>query len=353
MGFNNMPFELNGKLTHRLQSLFNLYWSLLYVSVHRILRGPLLPNWNWAFETITHFVRMQTITAFDNPDAEEGRRYEDALVLHSAAVEKVNINPVDEPVKGHWYLPKAGVQDTTVLYLHGGGYAYYSKSHRNLIALVTLAAKSRVFVPDYRLIPEHPFPAQLDDARAAYQWLLHSGIDPRQLVVIGDSAGGNLTLALLLSLRDAKQPLPALAICISPWTDVGNSGDSMIKNEPYDWVEKRMADKWADWFCRDIDRQQPGISPIHADLNRLPPIYIQAGSAEILHDMIRVFADSAKGRGGNVELEVWKHMNHDFQAFGEFVPESREALMRIGQIVEKNTARPTILLNQEKINEYS
>jgi monoterpene epsilon-lactone hydrolase len=112
----------------------------------------------------------------------------------------------------------------------------------------------------------------------------------------------------------------------------------MTENERYDWVEKRMPVKWAEWFCKGANPRNPIISPIHADLKGLPPVYIQAGGAEILHDMIRAFVDRAQEQGGNVMLEVWRNMNHDFQAFGDTTPESKEALMRIGQVVEENVA---------------
>ena len=121
---------------------------------------------------------------------------------------------------------------------------------------------------------------------------------------MGDSAGGNLTLALLLSLRDTQLPMPALGVCICPWTDLGNSGASMTQNETYDWVKKRMAERWAQWFCHGADPRNPVISPIHADLKGLAPIYVQAGSAEILYDMIRTFADRGHRCGGDGALEV-------------------------------------------------
>jgi monoterpene epsilon-lactone hydrolase len=332
---NQMPFQLFGKWDYRLRSLLILYWSLLYVSIRRLLRGPLLPNWSWMFEISIHFIKNQTAIAFDMTDHAEGREYENSLVFASPAKARVKIEPVNAPVKGHWYRPKSETKDLTVLYLHGGGYAYYSKAHENLIALVTLAAKSQTFALDYRLIPEHPFPAQLEDALAAYRWLLETGIKAEHLVVIGDSAGGNLTLALLLALRDAKLPLPALGICIAPWTDVGNSGNSLKENEPFDWVEKRMTLQWAEWLCKNADPDNPLISPINADLRGLPPIYIQAGDAEILYDMIQSFYDKAQAQGVNIRLDVWQYMNHDFQAFGDLMPESKEALMRIGHVIEE------------------
>ncbi len=333
-----MLFQLHGKWAHRIRSLFALYWSLLYVSIRRLVKGPRLPNWSWAFEASIHFIKHQTVTAFDMPSYAEGREYENSLVFTSPATSKMKIEAVHDPIKGHWYHPKSGTQGVTVLYLHGGGYAYYSKAHENLISLVTLAAGSQTFALDYRLIPEHPFPAQLDDALAAYRWLIGTGVEPEKLIIIGDSAGGNLALALLLALRDSQSPLPALGICICPWTDMENSGNSLIKNEPFDWLETRMPLQWSAWLCKDTAPDNPIVSPIHADLRGLPPIYIQAGNAELLYDMIRSFHEKAQAQGANVKLDVWRHMNHDFQAFGELLPESREALMRIGQAIKETVS---------------
>ncbi len=340
---NHRPnsLEFSGRWQYQLRSSITMYQSLISVSLRRLFKGPLFPNWSWSLEMSTDFLKRQAAIAFDMPSHTAGREYEDALLFGSAAVSQVTIEPVNSPVKGHWYQPKSGpgsAGPVTMLYLHGGGYVYYSKAHQNLIALVTLAAKSRTFALDYPLIPEHPYPAQLEAALAAYKWLLESGVAPENLVVAGDSAGGNLTVALLLSLRDAQLPLPALAICLAPWIDMANSGASMTRNEPYDWIVKRMPERWAGWFCKDADPADPLISPIHADLRGLPPIYIQAGSAEILHDMICTFAERAQAQGAPVQLEVWPNMTHDFQAFGDIIPESKEALRRIGEVVQQRSA---------------
>lgn len=335
---NQGPFELSGRWQYRLRSILTLCWSMLYITFHRLFRGPRFSNWSWTLETSTYFLKAQTAIAFDMPNVIDGREYEDSLTFSSSAVAQVKIEPVNFPVKGDWYQPKVAVGHVTVLYLHGGGYAYYSKAHQNLIALVTLASESKTFALDYRLIPEHPFPAQLQDALAAYRWLLETGIAPEHLVIAGDSSGGNLTLALLLALRDARVPLPALAICLAPWTDVSNSGDSMTTNEAFDWVDKRMPAQWADWFCKESTVSNPLVSPIHADLSGLSPIYIQAGSAEILADMISAFADLAVKQGAQVSLEVWPNMTHDFQSFGDIIPESKEALQRIREVVREHVA---------------
>lgn len=224
-----------------------------------------------------------------------------------------------------------------MLYLHGGGYAYYSMTHQNLIACVTLAASTRTFALDYRLTPEHPFPAQIEDAMAAYRWLLETGVEPGKLLLAGDSAGGNLTLALLQSIREAGLPQPAGAVCICPWTDISNPGISMVENSKYDWVIKEMPEKWTKWFHPETETKNPIISPVHADLKGLAPIYIQAGTAEILYSMICDFFAAAQSQGADVKLDTWQNMTHDFQAYGDLIEESKEALYRIGEFARKHT----------------
>jgi len=332
---NSAPFELRGRWQYRFRSLIIFCWSLVFITTRRLLKGARFPNWNWTLESSTYFTKQQTKIAFDMLDIEDGREYEDSFMFASPALAKVKIEPVTAPVKGHWVQPKAAMRPVTVLYLHGGGYAYYSRAHHNLIALVTLSVGSRTFALDYRLTPEHAFPAQLEDAMAAYRWLIQSGVEPGNLVVMGDSAGGNLSLALLLALKEAQEPLPAMAVCISPWTDATNSGQSMTGNESHDWVEKRMPVRWAGWYCKDTLASHPLVSPVNADLIGLPPVYIQAGSAEILRDMIISFAENSKKQGAQVRLEVWENMTHDFQAYGDLIPESQEALRRIGEIVRE------------------
>ncbi len=223
----------------------------------------------------------------------------------------------------------------TVLYLHGGGYALYVRSYDNLIARFALAAKARTFALDYRLTPEHAFPAQLQDALGAYEWLLGQQLAAQDVIVAGDSAGGNLALALLLALRDRAQPMPRLAICLSPWVDLSNSDPSIVRNARYDWVDKRMPKQWAAWFCNGTEPAQPLVSPVHAELHGLPRIYIQAGGAELIIDSIQAFAGRAREHGVQLELEIWPTMIHDFQAFGKACLYARDAWLRIREVVSQ------------------
>ncbi len=328
-------FKLNGRLDHQLKISFILGRSLLYVSLRRLVRGPRLPNWGWSYEVGSAIARAQHKASFDMPDLDDARAFMSALAFRSPALKHVSIEPLTMPVKGHWYKPQSSRPERTLLYLHGGGYAFYSRAHESMIALIAAAARSKTFALDYRLAPEHPFPWQLHDALAGYRYLLENGVQPRQLVVAGDSAGGNLALALLISLRDAALPLPALGLLLCPWTDLTNSGASMSANADYDMIDRSMAERWAEWYCAGEDRRHPLISPQNADLRGLCPLYVQAGSREILYDMICAFVERAKQQGADITFDVWPNMNHDFQAYGDLTPESAAALKRIGEVVDE------------------
>ncbi|MGA7078698.1 MAG: alpha/beta hydrolase [Terriglobales bacterium] len=329
--------HFRGPARYRLRSAANLSRSVLEVSARRVLKGPRLPSWSWYVEVATEVAKRRTLTAFGLGNVEQARRFLDSVVISSRELSAVNITPVvEDKFRGSWFAAKKTDPHTTVLYLHGGGYSFYPQAYAHFIALITLAAKSRTFALDYRLSPEHRFPSQLEDALSAYCWLLEQGADPAHLIFAGDSAGGNLTLALLLAARESKLPLPALAIALSPATDfeANLTHADLTEKESFDWIEKRMLELWADWFCDSAERRNPLISPLYADLRGLPPIYIQAGRAEILYPSIQAFADRAREQNADVVLETWEDMTHDFQLFGLDSPPSAEALRRIGQVIE-------------------
>jgi len=339
--------HFRGPARYRLRSAANLSQSVLEVSTRRALKGPRLPSWSWYVEVATEVAKRRTLTAFQLSDVKEARRYLDSVVIRSRELSAIGITPVThQNFRGSWFAAKKTEPRVTLLYFHGGGYSFYPQAYAHFIALITLAAKSRTFALDYRLSPEHRFPAQLEDALNAYRWLLEQGTDPTRLIVAGDSAGGNLTLALLLAARESKLPLPALAIALSPATDfeakfadAGLAGKENFDGLDVDWlgvdwIEKRMLEVWADWFCDSAERRNPLISPLYADLRGLPPIYIQAGRAEILYPSIQAFADRAREQNADVVLETWEDMTHDFQLFGLDSPPSAEALHRIGQVID-------------------
>ena len=300
------------------------------VTTRRLLKGPRRPSWNWWVEVATELLSRQLRAAFAMNDPKEARRYLDSMVVRSRALDEVTITQVaEESFNASWFISNGAPPRVTVLYLHGGGYSFYPKSYANFIALFTLAAKSRTLALDYRLSPEHRFPSQLEDALNAYRWLLDNGVNANDLVVAGDSAGGNMTLALLPRARELNLPLPALAVTLSPPTNF----TIRTASGGCDWINPTMLVRWADWFCDPVDRCNPLVSPVLADLRGLPPIYIQAGRCEFLYDSIQAFADIAKNKGADVTLDVWDNMNHDFQMFGPDAPQSTEALRRIGEVI--------------------
>jgi acetyl esterase/lipase len=312
--------------------------SILQVAARRSLKGPLRPSWNWFVEVGTRVLRKHVAAAFKLNDVQQARLYLDSVGISSPVTQAVNITPVVQPkFRGRWFAPKDAQTSVTALYLHGGGYSFYPRAYEYFIALITLAAKTRTLALNYRLTPEHRFPAQLDDAMAAYRWLLKSGADPASLVVAGDSAGGHLALTLLLAIRDAKLPQPALAIALSPPTDADTSG---LRDQGSDWIDKAALTQWTDWFCDPAQRRDALVSPLYADLRDLAPIYIQAGRAEILFDNIQAFADWGKNQSADIVFESWADMNHDFQMFGPDAPQSTEALRRIGEVVNGRVRRP-------------
>ena len=239
-------------------------------------------------------------------------------------------------VPAEWIVPQ-GVQSTRViLFLHGGSSNSGSiVSHRTLAGNVALASKARSLLIEYRLAPEHPFPAAVEDAVAAYEWLLAQGCAPSQIVLAGDSAGGTLTLALLIHLRDHNKPMPAAAVCLSPAPDLTFSGESWILNAKKDlMLDARKERKAVEIYLRGADPRAPLASPYFGDLRGLPPLLIQIGSHELLLSDSTRLAEKAKAAGVDVTLEVWPGMQHEWQFAAKILPEGKRAISRIGAFVE-------------------
>lgn len=232
---------------------------------------------------------------------------------------------------GEWIEPVAtqhAAREQTILYLHGGGYVAMSpRTHRSLTSRLASGSGARLFALDYRLAPEHRFPAALDDAVAAYRALIAGGTPASRIVVAGDSAGGGLALALLVALRDAGDPLPAACVLFSPWTDLAATGQSIVGNDAADVL---MSGLWvalqARFYLGDTPATHPLASPVYADLTGLPPLLIQVSSTEVLLDDARRVAENAKRCGGEATLQVWPDLPHDWQMFAPILPEARAAL---------------------------
>jgi acetyl esterase/lipase len=241
-------------------------------------------------------------------------------------------------VPGEWISTPGVVSQHVILYLHGGGYVAGSvKESRGLASMISRVSSARVLSIDYRLAPEAVFPAAVEDAVTAYQWLLSAeGITPDNVVVAGDSAGGGLTAATLLKLRDDGIALPAAAVCLSPWTDLANTGGSFKSKVDVDpSVRPEELEFDARQYLGREDPRNPLASPLYADLHGLPPLLIQVGTSEILLDDSVRLADRLKGAGVDVELDIWKDMIHVFPALGPSVPESRQAIDQIGKFIRE------------------
>lgn len=238
-------------------------------------------------------------------------------------------------VPGEWVSAPGVNQDRAVLFLHGGGYVIGSiNTHRTLAYNLSKAADARVLLIDYRLAPEHPFPAAVDDAVAAYRWMLDQGLKAGDMAIAGDSAGGGLTMALLLALRDAGVELPACAVPMSPWVDMEGVGESMAANHDIDpMVQKPGLDRMAGMYLNGADARQPLASAIHADLKGLPPLLIQVGTRETLVDDARRLHRKALADGVQSSLEEAGGMIHVWQLFAPMLSEGREAIERAGLFI--------------------
>lgn len=219
-----------------------------------------------------------------------------------------------------------------VLHYHGGGYCMGTcASHRLLTALAAQAAGARGLIPEYRLAPEHPFPAALDDGVAIYRALLAAGHRPDQIILLGDSAGGGLALAVLHALRDAGDPLPAAAVLLSPLTDLTFSGESVEDRAAVDpWLTPALLDPVTGHYVGEHDRSDPRLSPLFADHRGLPPLLIHVGDHEILLSDATRLADRARAAGVDVTLEIWPELWHVFHLFAPALPEANTALTKIG-----------------------
>ena len=276
---------------------------------------------------------------FAELSVEEQRAAMDALASQFELAEDVRYEPVDAGgVPAEWIAAPGAEAERVIYYLHGGGYVISSiKTHREMISRLSRAAGARALAIDYRLAPEHPFPAAVEDSTTAYRWLLSTGVDPTQIVIAGDSAGGGLTVATLVALRDAGDPLPAAAVCLSPWVDMEGLGDSMTTKAEVDpLVEREGLLKMAKAYLGDADARTPLAAPLYADLTGLPPLLIQVGTAEtLLADSTRL-TNKAKSAGVEVVLEPWDDMIHVWQYFAAILPEGQQAIDRIGAFIREH-----------------
>jgi acetyl esterase/lipase len=271
------------------------------------------------------------------------RRYEEIDARHFPLDDWVTRVPVEcNGVPSHWVRVPETRSERVLFYLHGGSFAYrFPFSHAAFAARLCRRLGARALIPDYRLAPEHPFPAAPDDCLAAYRWLLESGVNPHDVVFVGDSAGGNLALVTLLRAREGSEPLPACAVLLSPGVDCTLSSKSMVDNADHDPM--LLLNNLVVLRNRYVPSPQlithPHVSPLFGDFEGLPPLLLQVGSGELLRDESVRTAEKAQAAGVDVELELWPDTPHVFQIVS-FLPESAQALEHIVRFVRARTAWP-------------
>jgi acetyl esterase/lipase len=236
-----------------------------------------------------------------------------------------------------WVVPQRAADAGAILYLHGGGYTMGScNTHRAMVAHIAAASNLEALLFDYRLAPEHPFPAALEDAKTVYRWLLDQGIAAHRIVFAGDSAGGGLAVALAIALRDENGELPSDIVCLSPWVDLTLSGDTITSCARADpLITQETSRLHARRYAGEHDPANPLISPVFAWLGKLPPVLIQVGEYEILRSDATRLAESACRDGVSASVEIWPGMWHVWQAYAGLLPEAGRAINAVGKFIQQ------------------
>ena len=243
-------------------------------------------------------------------------------------------------VKAIWVEPPGRDDPRTVLYLHGGAFITGShRTHADTLARIAVTSRSRVFAPDYRLAPEHPYPAALEDVRTAYRWLVQR-VPLDQVVVAGDSSGANLALALLIDLRDQGEPLPAAGVLISGWFDLTGQHPSMTDAAPTDAGDRAQLLRAARRFAGTLPLDDPRVSPLRASVAGLPPLFVQVGASEMVRDENLELVQQVRAAGGRVDLDLVDHHPHTPIFYATWSPPAREASERLGTWIRQRPIPP-------------
>ncbi|MCH7844101.1 MAG: alpha/beta hydrolase [Chloroflexi bacterium] len=281
---------------------------------------------------------MKAIRAKPPADIHEARAVLDRAFGEFKPPSDVTVFEIDAGgVPCQWITAPGVPQDRLIIYFHGGAYAACSPTtHQDLISRLSRASGAAALGVDYRLAPEHPFPAAVDDSIAVYNWALGHGFEPSNIVLAGDSAGGGLVLSVMLAARDAGVPLPAAGVCYSPWVDLECTGESMSANDHLDdFIKYGGLSARARSYLGGADPKHPLASALYADLHGLPPLLVHVGSAEtLLDDSVRLAALAGKA-GVDVTLKVWDDMVHVWQAFAAILPEGQQSIDETGDFIRQ------------------
>lgn len=324
--------KFSGPVSMRIKRFLVLNKIAISTYIRHAIGKPMAPDWDANLEIGIRFCRDQFTRAMTMPDIAKGRLLFDSVQLETDDKYDVDVEPSSSP-KGHWYHPKNKRREAMLLYFHGGGYTFHAGVSKRFAAMLAHHTGASLFAPDYRLTPEHPHPAQSDDAFSAWKYMCEKH-EPENMVVIGDSAGGHMALMLLQRLKAESLSQPSLCIGLCPWTDIGDRGKSLQENNRYDLVQGWMALQFGEWLDPAGTFGREALSPIYHDYSGLAPIYLQTGGREVLRDMIMEFHDQQKAKGANVTLDVWHDMPHDFQAYDNYKTSSAQSLDLICKAIE-------------------
>lgn len=295
--------------------------------LHRLLHGPRRRSWSLRTE-LARQVMYATVMHSRRRGVDWLRDAQSLLPSTPPRAVQVEFEAVDAGgVPALWCTPPTRRVPRTLIYFHGGGYVVGSAAgYRDLLGRLAAGSDARVLAVDYRLAPEHPFPAAQEDALTATRWTFDEGAEPAALALAGDSAGGALCVSTLCALRDAGLPLPACALLFCPWTDPLASGGSLAENEDADFATAALLSEWRNLAVAGASAEDPRLRVVNADLRGLPPLHVQVGGAELFLDQVRAFAECARAAGVPVDLEVYPDMFHIFQVQASLVPEGAAAL---------------------------
>ncbi|HUK62579.1 MAG TPA: alpha/beta hydrolase [Dongiaceae bacterium] len=317
-----------------------LWWRALVaivgVTLRRVRRGRALPGWTWSHEVIATGMKREFARLARLPWDVQRDTWR-ALALPAFTVRGVRFDRTTLGGRGAVWITPRGLNrgdEPILFYLHGGAYHFGSiEEYLDYVARLARAARAKAIVVDYRLAPEHPFPAAFDDALTAYEALLDSGVPASKVIVIGDSAGGGLTAALLVALRTRGLPLPAAGVMVCPWVDLGAQGGSLVSKQAHDVFTPELVEGWARSALAGADARDPRVSPLHAELKGLPPLLVQVGGAEMIVDQVVAFADRARAAGVDVRLRVWESCFHDWPVYAAVLADGRRAIDEVGAFV--------------------
>ncbi len=289
-------------------------------------------------ETVNRLLKIINLKGSGRPETvERARKGLESFYLRFRSIKDVVVEDVFiGRIPAFWISAPGALKERTILFFHGGGFMVGStKDHLDLCGKLSLSSGCRVLSIDYRLAPEHIFPAALDDCTDAYQWLINQGISPWQIIPTGISAGGNLIVSMFFRLRAAGVDLPRAAVLISPAVNLASSENSRKTNAQKDWITAEGLDLLKKAYLRKHDPKNPLVSPTYGDLRNLPPLFVQAGAHEVLLDDASDFVRKAREAGVDVTFDVWEGMFHCWQIFSSVLPEGQQAIDTIGTYIRE------------------